>query len=243
MSKKCKQTTVIAMLILGVLWLTAGCGAAQIDVTLLQNEHWTAEMELSTPLEMLSLVGGSQALDGELEQAVAELNARGATASWKRKQSDTDVVYTITVEGQGLGLLNETMFDGGAQIYVDARGGQRQIHFSYDPGYYDFASLTVGLRGGRVISGNGVVKGDTITWYNPSERMEAVLTEKSGLGLSPILMGSIMGGLLLIGLVILLLTRRRQAAPRYAAPGSCPNCGRWVTTPGRYCPYCGHPRQ
>jgi len=242
MNKKCKQMTVMALLMLGLLWLTVGCGSAQIDVTLLQNERWTAEMELSTPLEMLSLAGGPQALDGELERGVAELNAQGVTASWKRKQSDTDVVYTITAEGQGLGLLNETMFGGEAQIYVDARGGQRRIHFSYDPGFYDFSSLTVRLRGGKVISGNGVVKGNTISWHNPYERMEAVLTEKSSVGTSTVLIGGIVGGLLLIGLIAFLLIRRR-AAPRYAAAGACPNCGRWVTTPGRYCPYCGHPRQ
>jgi len=51
MSKKCKQAAVIAVLILGVMWLTAACGAARIDVTLLRNERWTAEMNWPSEAE------------------------------------------------------------------------------------------------------------------------------------------------------------------------------------------------
>lgn len=220
----------------------AGCGASvDIAIDFYRGEQWDATMLLGFPEEVLALAGGEDEMERQLDEIVSEATGVDIRASWQRTQVDNGLAYTIKMQGQGLDLLSETIFDGDAEIYADTSSGQRLIHFSQyvDPAL-GFSSYTIALRGGEIVGGNGqVIDGHTITWERPLGRIEATLTERSSFRLGRIL--GVLAGLVVIGALLyggIQWWRRSRALP----PAPCPWCGSWIPEGARYCTECGRPR-
>jgi len=229
------------LLVVLTLVLTACEGDVDVTVDFYRGENWHAVTVLSVPTEALALAGGAGAIERELDELVAAAAADGVRASWEKTEAEGNLVYTIEMQGKGLDTLSRTVFDGEAEIYVDESTGQRLVHFSqYVSSGWGFSTQTITLRGGEIIAGNGrLVDDHTITWENPSGRIEATLTERSRLGLGGVL-GIVAGIVVVTGLILgaVRLWRRSRALP----PAPCPWCGFWIPEGARRCPGCGRRR-
>jgi len=230
------------ILLLALLSLVlAGCGAV-VDVTVdfYSGENWQAVMELSVPVE-LTMAGGADDIGSQLDDLVAKAAADGVRVSWEETEANENVVYTIEMKGKGLDTLSRTIFDGQAEIHVDESTGRRLIHFGqYMNSGWGFSAQTLTLRGGKIIAGNGqLVDNHTITWQNPSGRIEATLTERSRFGLASAL-GILAGVIVVAGLVLGGI--RWWRGSRSLPPTLCHWCGYSMPKGAHYCPACGRPR-
>ena len=214
-----------------------------MDVTIdfFRDEAWQAMLELSVSAETIAMAGGPTELENQLDQMVAEASAQDISTSWKRIESEDKVIYSVEMSGRGLDTLSQAVFDGEAEIYVDDSTGRRLIHFAqYASSGMEFTSQTITLRGGEIIAGNGRLVDDrTITWENPSGRIEATLTERSRFGQGGVL-GGVVGVIVVGGLVYGGVQWWRRSRVRRPLP--CPWCGSWIPEGARYCPACGRPR-
>jgi hypothetical protein len=217
-----------------VTLLTACGGAVDQSVTFYKNEAWEAETKLSLPGELVAF-GGAAEVERQVEDQARQWRAQGANVSWKSSRDGTTLIYTFDLRGQGLNVLNATVFNGEAAIQVQQSGNKRHIHFSrqVSRGLFDeLTRYTLALHGGEVISGNGrQLNRGSMEWINPSGRMEAVLTEKGRLNFTALLLPGLALGVVAGGWLIF---RRR--------PGPCPHCGQWLEAGARFCPACGQSR-
>lgn len=232
------RTVLLALLAL----VLAGCGA-DVDVTVdfYRGENWQAVTELSVSAETLAMTGGAGEIEKQLDELVTAAEAEDVRASWEKTKAEDNLVYVVEMEGKGLDTLSRSVFDGEAEIYADESTGQRLIHFSqYVGSGLGFSSQTITLRGGEIIAGNGQLVDDrTITWENPSGRIEATLTERSRFGLGSIL-GIAAAIVVFAGLVVGGVQWWRRS--RALRPVPCPWCGSWIPEGAGYCPGCGRPR-
>lgn len=233
-----------------VMSVLTGC-TAKVEVTFYKDEEWEAVQSLNfAPGEMW---GGEAATDTQLEQTVSQWRAAGVEVEWRKEHPDDgSTTYIIEEKGRGYDTLLATVFNEGTTIYEDAEG---QIHFEWHGGG-GLVTQEVRLTGGRIVSSNAdQVQGSTAIWYNPTS-IEAVLTPGSRLNLgSTGLIGGIVGvvllALLAVGAVILVLARRKQAAPvpvpaaappqeGHPATRRCIHCGGEIRAQARFCSHCGH---
>jgi hypothetical protein len=223
-----------SLLLTAVTFLVACGGAVDQSVTLYKNEAWQAETRLSLPGELLAF-GGAAEIERQVEDQARHWRAQGANVSWKSSREGTTLIYTFDLSGQGLNVLNATVFNGEAAIQMQQPGNQRRIHFSrqISRGLLDeLTHYSLVLHGGEIVSGNGRRLGrGSMEWVNPSGRMEAVLTEKSRLNVATL---AIPGFLLALVSGAWILFRMRA--------GSCPHCGQRLEAGARFCPICGQPR-
>ena len=229
------------LLVLLALVLTACGGDVDITVDFYRGENWQAVTALSVPVEALAMAGGAGAIEKQLDEMVAAAAADNVRASWEKTEAEDNLVYTIEMKGKTLDTLSRAIFDGEAEIYADESSGRRLIHFSqYVSSGLGFNSQTITLRGGEIIAGNGrLVDDHTITWENPSGRIEATLTERSHFGLGGVL--GIVAGIITVACLVAGSVQwwRRSRALR---PVPCPWCGFWIPEGARHCPGCGRRR-
>ena len=232
-----------------VLLLLAGCGGEMArEVTFYRDEGWEASLIAEMPLELVTMMGSTEEIEHELDVLVDRANARGLDAKWTTRRDETTLIYEVTMEGSGLDLLNEFVFDNSANILVLEEGGNRRISFAMGRGgLFDASSETLTLTGGEILTTNGVlIDDDTVQWVNPSGRMEAELTERGRFGLGTfiaVLIGFGLVGTLLVGggAGFFFWNQRRQKAGQPLA-GPCPICGTELTAEAQFCFNCGNPR-
>ena len=110
------------------------------------------------------------------------LQASGVRMEWKSEINELgELVYTFTLQGTGLELLKEAMFDEDSRLVATIVDGRRQIVLSHSPGFQGLLlrNYSLALTGGRILSSNGQqVSEDTVRWIDPSGQIEAVFTEK-----------------------------------------------------------------
>lgn len=222
-----------------LLFLLSGCGA-NVDqrVIFLENEAWESEISLGFSADTLNLLGTINEIDQQINDALDEAEALGIKASWDSRRSGSDQVYTINMEGEGLVLLNQAAFEGGANISSTTVDGEEQIHFSYNPGLLAIASYDLTLEGKEILSSNGnQLSQGRVQWINPSGTIQAVLTPRGRFQLvlnSPIGIG--IAGIVILGGGIFLISRNRTRA------GPCNYCGTPLERGAQYCYICGEKR-
>jgi hypothetical protein len=240
-----KQLFLLLLFILTAVVFLAGCGA-DIDrhVTFYRDEAWKAEMEFGFPAEMLALIAASpESLEAEIEKQAADWETKGVQVDWNSRREDTTLIYTFDVEGEGLELLNEIVFEDDADMTAVEVDGQRQIHFTYfTSGDFSAAnSNTVTLEGSKIISSNGAaLDGGTVQWVNHGGRMEAVLTEKSGGGVGTLLLvllflAGVGGG----GWYFWKQRQQPQLQMQPSPTALCTHCGAPLGPQAKFCPSCG----
>ena len=216
---------IVAVLVLVVV-LLCGCVDIHQEITLKAGENWSAVVDVRFPKSTVDQIGAEEMTvsQEDFEEGRAEAEAKGVKAEFDvRTEDNGDVVWKITYSGQGLALLNETLFEGTTAFTAGADG---RVKFSYDPG--DMTSMTsVGgnytfvLKVGKVYSSNATeAKGGTLTWTNPTAPMEAEFGGAGGGGFPVWLIVVLAVVLLAIVAVVLLYLRGKQvktaAAPVFA---------------------------
>ena len=188
----------VVAVIIAVPLLLSGCvGVITADVTLYSDEKWQANVDLTLTQEEVLMAGGEEAIESQLQFQIAEWEQQGNPGSWRKEYKEKNVIYHLSVQGEGWSALNRAVFNNQAQIrYID-RG---RVYF-FLPLQSAFAQqpLTLRLTGGKIISSNAdEVSGRTAIWYDVRSKggAEATLTEAGQS--SPACLGS-------VGLVVLLI--------------------------------------
>ncbi|MBN1177922.1 MAG: hypothetical protein JXD18_01840 [Anaerolineae bacterium] len=161
------------------LLILSGCATGDVteEIEFNRGERWNARLTLFLNASERSLLESSGELAQQLDAAVAEAEATGASFDWRvREADDGSATYEIDVSGQGWDLLNEMVFDDEATIFEDEAG---HIHFEWNPYWTlsSFRSFNLILRGGRIISSNADEQtGSSATWYGPTTTVTAEMT-------------------------------------------------------------------
>lgn len=193
-----KRMLICATLLL-VAVFSAACsvGAMDITITFNPNQEWKAESHWFLNQQEIAMLGTTA--DVELQKQAATLNARGVKYEWHKQNDGANTTYVITVDGKGLLLLNELIFNNRATIQSS---GNTITLLYQEIGLSGFRPLTLRLTGGTIISSNAdKVNGNTAIWYNLKygDTIEAKLTEASkGLSLDsiPEMLGTFFQGIL-----------------------------------------------
>ena len=166
-----------AVVITAISLLLTGCvGVIEADITLYSGEKWKAKIDLTLTQQDVSMAGGEPAIEAELQRQAAQLRQQCVRYSWRKEQTEGNVVYHFSVEGQGWAALNQAVFNNQAQIQSTEEG---HIYFSYTP-LFAARAFTLRLRGGKILTSNAdEVRGNTAIWYNviSTGYAEATLTE------------------------------------------------------------------
>ena len=234
-----RQATLSVLLALS-LWLSAcgTTGALSIDlkVTLYTDEYWSAQADIVYAGEQMQLMSGQ--IEQSLADSVSRWKAQGIQASYTRRALENgNVSFRLRASGQGLARLNAALFDNQAVLQYDAATELPNITFRYVPlgSFFSVAlSRKFSLTGGNILSSNGLISGNTATWVNPVNTMEATLTPALRLNwLALLLAGG--GGLLAAGAIV--------AGAKRAGKVTCPYCGARIPTRAEFCPACGVARR
>ena len=233
----------------GLLFLTlvaltvTGCGHVEVTTDFYRGEKWEAEIGYTVTLETLAMVG-EQEITAMLDEMVAEAKAQGARASWSKKTARDSTTYLVTIKGEGLDTLSYVVFDGDAEIYYDEVDGKRAIYFSEYASGSGFETMTLTLRGGEIMYGNGTyVDNRTMSWTNHYGTMEAVLTERRRVNvlLIVVILLLLLGiGAILVGVIAFVLFKRAKATRQ--VPSVCAHCGFNIPPGAKFCPGCGQPK-
>ncbi|MBM4424669.1 MAG: zinc ribbon domain-containing protein [Chloroflexi bacterium] len=233
MTASLRFPSLLALVVGGVLLSACTTGALSIDtrLTLQEGEYWKASIEIVYAREQMEFMGGE--IERGLEMSVSQWKARGISASYSRRElSSGDAQFRLSASGKGFAQLNAALFDNTALIQYDAATEPPQITFQYAPigSFFSLAlSRSFTLTGGQILSSNGAASGDTVTWVNPVDVMQATLTPAPRFNALPILLG---GG-------VLLAAAGGVAIARGAGKARCPLCGAKIPRRADYCPMCG----
>lgn len=227
-----------ALLVLS-LWLAAcgTVGALSIDlhVTLYTDEDWRAEAEIVFAGKQMQLLGSQ--IEQSLADSISRWKAQGIQASYTRHTLENgNVSFRLRASGQGLARLNAALFDNQATLQYDAASEPPKITFRYVPfGSFFSAALSrkFSLTGGTILSSNGLVSGNTTTWVNPVNTMEATLTPASRLDWFALLLAG-GSGVLVAGAIVMGVRRVRKVTCRY--------CGARIPRAAEFCTECGMAR-
>ena len=196
--------------------LAACAGTINQSITFLADEAWESEATLSYPAEVVTLVGDQ--VESELNTLRQQIAAQGGVMHWERRDENGASTYAISASGRGYEILGNVAFND-MSVQVGEQDGRRQLTFVAAPAT-NAAGQTLTISGGEILSSNGTVNGDTVRWVNPSQAMQAVLTERGAVA-PPSPVAPIAGGAALIfagGLLAWYLLRHRGPA----APASLP---------------------
>jgi len=225
--------------------LLSGCFQLRQEITLMPGENWEAQMEMTIPASVISMVGEEQLqeLETQAKGEQERLQTQGITAQVSTRKTDQgDYVLSVQMKGQGWELLNRSVFTGTARI--DPAG--ERLSFSYNPAgqkEMDLASLyqfggkyTFILHAGTIYSSNATkVSGGTATWENPTGEITAeVGLSAGGMPLWLIIVLIVVGVVLVLAVLAFLLLRRPRTGKNL-----CPQCGAPTTPGAAFCTRCG----
>jgi len=233
--------------------VATGCGlaAGDLDITFYRNERYTMSIQTYIPPGVVAWIDRSE-LEQQLDDAVAEIEAEGADASWSvTEDSETGALtYMVTIKGKGYQALSEA---SGIEVRSVSYHGRQAVEVVIPD--MPLAQLGIGwqrvtLHGAKILESDGIeMERGVVSWPSPTDGGYAILTPKGstiGLLLLLIAMGIAGGivGLTAIGAGAYIGSRLRrqkkktaQAAP--TGPTICPHCGARVPQEARFCTSCG----
>jgi hypothetical protein len=229
------QRSLVWVFIIGSVLLaacTTGALSIETQITLFEDGYWQAGIDLVYARQQMALMGSE--IESGLKASVSQWKLQGISASYTRRElSGGDVQFQLSASGQGYDQLNAILFDNTALIDSDDAADPQRINFQYLPigSFFSLAlSRTFTLTGAEILSSNGVVSGNSVTWVNPMNMMQATLTPAPRLNLWPVLL---MGGGLLVAAV------GGIAVAQQAGKVRCPICDARIPRKAEYCPMCG----
>ncbi|MGC8873478.1 MAG: hypothetical protein ACP5SI_03395 [Chloroflexia bacterium] len=226
-----KRTALKLALLAATALVLAGCIQIRQEITLKPGEKWDVAIDLTVPASTVQLIGEDQLKSSEQdwEQQRVQYEDKGVQAQLTvKKQDNGDYLYSVTMAGQGWDLLNETAFDNNVTIRTLEN---QHVVFELDPGTSDLSSftqiggsLTFVVRAPKIYSANGEIKGNTVTWVNPTSVMQAEVGTEGG-GSAGWIIGLVVLGvvvLLVVVVVLLYLRGRRLRQPPAPMPPVAP---------------------
>jgi len=240
-----RSAALIAILGLLVLLLSACGGSIETDLTLYTGDRFEATSRITTPVEGLMLVGGTEAIESQLRALEQQAVSEGVRFSWRkeRSQNANEVVYRITIGGTGYENLADSY---GINVEKTRYQGQDALSISASPNY-DLSGMqnTVRLHVGKILQTDNPRSGNNTIVWTGTERLQAIVTPASSTNWPTILLLVLALGAVAVGALIVW---RRRPAGRVAAVvtgapaatgGFCPACGQ-PTQPGAgFCMHCG----
>lgn len=229
--------------------LTEYTGLSQADanftIDFYRSENWHAVVVLRIPAEALVWVEKETDIESDLNELVAKAALHGVNASWEGGLGLDDLTYIVEMEGSGLDTLSSVLFSGEAMIYAERSGWRRLVSFSQEGNAgWEFESLALTLRGGKIIEGNGLrVDNRTMTWRDSSGWKRVTLTERPR-NLADVIVevGPVVGAVvvLIVGIALLVRATHSWWRNRVLRPGICAQCGFQIPEDSHYCPECGY---
>jgi hypothetical protein len=217
--------------------LFSGCVTILSSDTLVKldaSEKW--ELTQNILIEGSSYKDYGQTVIDGLDTLVADGKNSGLEVTYKKlTDKGENVPYSITIKGEGLDKLNETLGfaeDGSPAFNKVTVNGETAYGFQMDAISLSSGGLTLGLapefkftiEGMKVLETNGKKSGNSVTWENPKSAMTATLvpaTSGGGGGITWWVILLIIVGLSGIALVILLVTgvfKKKQPQSQYYYP-------------------------
>lgn len=184
------RKTVIFFILLAGLLLSACVPIQSADTTLelKADEQWVMQVDLEVAGDQSALV--EMGINEMLSQGTTELQAQGITTEYTQEDSkqEGNTIHRLSLSGQGYNTLNDAMFGGASVITVDSSSGDERISFVFDAGQLDLtmaSAQSFTLKGGKVISSNGVKDGSkAVRWDNPSGTLQALMEPPGSFSLS-----------------------------------------------------------
>lgn len=220
-----KKTVLRVALLAAAALVLAGCIQIREEITLKPNEKWEVAIDMTVPASTVQMIGEDQLQSSvqDWEQQQKEYEGKGVQARMEMKKQDNgDYLYSVTMAGQGWDLLNETAFDNNATIRTLENN---RIRFELDPGTSDFdsfaqmgGSVTFVVRAGKIYSATGEIKGNTVTWVNPTSVMRAEVGAAGGSSPALIIGLVVLAVLVLLVAVVFLLYLRGKRLRQPPAP-------------------------
>jgi len=107
-----RKSLFLVISIFALVSSTVCCGYLEGHGTFYPNDEWKAEISLSLTPQQLTLCGGGQALEAELqEETAAMLEGKNIRYTWeKESQRDGGAKYIIAMEGEGLDEFSQVVF-------------------------------------------------------------------------------------------------------------------------------------
>lgn len=230
-----KSFLIFSILLLAIFF--SGCVTILSSDTVVKldaSEKW--EVNQNILIEGSSYKDYGQTVIDGLDTLVSEGKNSGLEVTYKKlTDKGGNVPYSITIKGEGLDKLNETLGfaeDGSPAFNKVTVNGETAYGFQMDAISLSSGGLTLGLapefkftiEGMKVLETNGKKSGNSVTWENPKTAMTATLvpaTPSKGGGITWWVILLIVVGLSGIALVILLIAgvfKKKQPQPQYYYP-------------------------
>lgn len=244
---------------------------ANLYLDFFTGNRWNAILEVIVPEDRPDW---KKKIEDELNQYILSTNTTQAQATKQINQESWNLPIVIEVSGTGVDTLSSTLFNNKAFIYTNDSGWQRTIHINLQGDFgWDFRSIQLILRGGKIISGNGEIgfgkspnsfyqgkeeiwsSDQVMTWMNPGNEIQATIDERFLLDLQSItdissrvvikLLPYVLALILILG-VVLLIRIGKSAWGNFLKnrpPVFCPSCGFSIPKDAGFCPNCGRIRE
>lgn len=221
---KIKQGLILAIFSLGIL--LSGCMPTRSFDTVIElktNEDWILTFVVSFDKDSVQHYG--EVIKQNIDSSISQINRDSINVSWKQGEENKEgtIPFIITINGSGIKNLNKYIFNE-EFITINLSENFPRYVISIPPSFYriDAEQYSVTIKGGRIISTNGVkINDNTVKWENP-RKVLTVIMEKPKVGVSWYIIGvlSLVLSLLMIGASVILvkIIKRSKKKPFAGSP-------------------------
>jgi chromosome segregation ATPase len=165
-----------------VLFL-AGCGAAEIDLTIYANETYDQKVIMTIPVDQVEMIGGQQGFEEMLEAQVQDLRLQGIKASWSQINKTDQNNFSYEIRSDRIDIKNNPDFSW-KEVQYNNRKAYEFEYTDFFSLFSDFQTLSLTLHAGEILESNGtLLDSRTVTWINPNQSPRAIVVPQGAFNL------------------------------------------------------------
>lgn len=143
-------------------------------IELKTNEDWILTFVVSFDKDSVQHYG--EVIKQNIDSSISQINRDSINVSWKQGEENKEgtIPFIITINGSGIKNLNKYIFNE-EFITINLSENFPRYVISIPPSFYriDAEQYSVTIKGGRIISTNGVkINDNTVKWENNQFRRE-----------------------------------------------------------------------